>query len=498
MTPLVLSLMLAAAPPAEFDPCSPERMGPCNVAIRTHAVNARTFEIPFVATTSQPIKAVRLHVSTDGNKTFRHVATAAPKHGSFVYNADRDGWHYFVVQREDSDGALTPSTVDASGIDLAVLVDQRPPVVSLKGPATQCLGPIQSVSWTASDDYALDLSRLKLEYRPVGAHFWTGLAIRPAARGKFDWTASESAGEFEVRLTAYDRAGNAAQATTKVRTIQFRPQPRPLPEPPPLPGFVAPVRPSLSFVKKKTFAVRYKLDDVGPSGVKAVEVWMTHEGGPWAKLGDAPADPKGGHEVTVTAAGHYGFWMRPISGVGRARNEPHPHDRPQLLVMVDETPPTVEILGVRVGEGEEQGTITVNYRTFDAWLRPESIRISYAASKDGPWSVLKENLPNTWAATLPLADVKGHELYLRVEASDLAGNVGCAITPEPITTDLHEPTVTGLEVVPEKEGKEARNTGSESLPIAPPPASAAPAPPVARPVSPPLPPPAVEPPPPPP
>ena len=183
----VVTFALAAAPPA--DASDLRRLGLLDRIPATHALNDRTFEIPFVNESSRPVKVLRLYVSTDG-KTFRHAATAAPKHGSFVFTADGEGWCYFVIQREGFDGERTPAVVGASAIDLSVRVDLRPPVVSLEGP--EGYSRSLRVNWKASDDHALDLSRLTLEYRPVGARCWTALAIRPAARGKFEWTPFES------------------------------------------------------------------------------------------------------------------------------------------------------------------------------------------------------------------------------------------------------------------------------------------------------------------
>src|SRR5262249_10241828 len=201
-----------------------------------------------------------------------------------------------------------------------------------------------------------------------------------------------------------------------------------------------------------------------PSNVKKVEVWMTRNVGQWSKFrDDAPADPssKGGYELSVTSAGRWGFTLRPVSGVGRAAPAPSANEPPQIWINVDETPPAVKVLDVKVGEGAEDGTITVNYEATDAWMKDKPITILYAetSGNDAQWKVIESNLANTGTAKLSKKDKNlPYEFYLRVTAIDEAGNVGHADWKESVKVDTNEPKATitnviGVTVKPEPSGE---------------------------------------------
>jgi len=404
-----------------------------------HYFNENKFEIPFETRFARPVKQVMLHASTDG-KVFRHVATASPKQERFfVYRDAAEGWHYFVVQVEDYNGNKTPARVDSSVVDLGVCVDLEKPTVSLK-PVVPQEGTV-AVEWKVKDNQRINAERLKLEYRTAGGSgAWTPLKIRQMNPAQYSW--SPAAGEYDVRLTAFDLAGNSAEATTRVTSRGGSGTTRD--DSPTETGDGPPV----FHVPKKTFKLDYKIDNVGPSQVKTVEVWYTRDTKLWSQFEkkDAPADPKEGCELTVRSAGRWGFTLRPISGVGRASRPPNTLEQPQIWVEVDETPPVVRILGVTVGEGADTGTITVSWTATDQWLRKKPITIFYSENKESGWQPLKSGLENTGMATIPTSDIKPFEFYLKVEAIDEAGHKGHDQTRDTVKIDLNVPKALILKV----------------------------------------------------
>src|SRR5262249_22634088 len=139
-------------------------------------------------------------------------------------------------------------------------------------------------------------------------------------------------GPVEVRLQVRDKANNPAEATTTVT-------PGALP-----PGGAAPEAPrgNISHVKSRTFQLNYTIEEVGPSGVKNVEVWYTKDTRTWQRYStDAPR--QGPYTVTVQSEGRYGFTLIPRSGVGLADKPPQAGDQPQIWVEVDETKPDLRL-----------------------------------------------------------------------------------------------------------------------------------------------------------
>jgi hypothetical protein len=412
-----------------------------------HYFSEKQFEIPFTMKPGRNVKQVILWVSTDGTN-FVEAVTSRPDANKFTFNAKAEGWHYFVVQVEEYYGKKTPGTVNRSVVDLQVCVDSEKPTITLNAvKPDEKLGNV-AVEWEVKDNQQVNQQRLKLEYRPAKGAKWTPLNVRKINPGQFTWSVPEK-GDYEVRLVAFDAAGNSAEATATVTASTAGTgggQPAPGPE--------TPNRPPIHHVKSKTFKLEYKIENVGKSNVKKVEVWMTRDMRQWSKYrDDAPADPsdKGGYQMTVTAAGRWGFTLRPVSGVGRAAPAPSVNEQPQIWINVDETLPEVRILDVKVGEGAEDGTITVSYDAKDAWMKDKPISVYYAETKDAKsdqWKLIEGNLPNSGTAKLQTKDKSlPWEFYLHVTATDEAGNVGHAEWKESVKVDTNEPKATITNVI---------------------------------------------------
>lgn len=412
-----------------------------------HFFNQRHFEIPFKMNPGRRVTQVRLHASTDG-KVFQLVASASPTdRQAFDFTAQKDGWHYFVVQVEDDRKNLIPANVDSTVVDLQVCVDTEKPVIEkflevIPNPKEGSVG----VEWSVKDNQQLNLQRLRVEYQKAGEKGkWTAVPVKPMNPAQVGWFPPE-AGKYAVRLTAADVAGNTATQEIEV-TAKTGGQPSPVP---------AESAPDVHHVPKKTFKLQYKIADVGPSGVKNVEIWMTQDTRLWSKFrDDAPTDPKGGYEMTVPTAGRYGFTVRPISGVMKATPPPSVHEQPQVWIQVDETKPVVQIVGVTPGEGDKEGTITVKWVAKDKWLQEKPITIKYAASpeaRDEDWKPLASQLANSGTHEVPKEAIATNNLpyqfYLRVEAADRAGNVGRDQTRDTVKVDTKAPRAMDVKVIP--------------------------------------------------
>ena len=402
---------------------------------KVYHFSARSFEIPLErALSNGTVKQVLLHVSTNGGP-YKQVAIAMPSAEAFTYNASADGWYSFVVQVEDVEGRLWPPDAQIPLVqpNLRVCVDTQRPQVILKPVLPR--GGTAGVEWQISDKN-LDLRTLQLAYRLAGTKSWIGLNTRPLDRGQFGWTPL-AAGTYEVRLTISDFARNCATATTQVKVASGAPS---------MTANSSGQPPRIKHVRSKTFHLNYKIDNVGPSKVKKVEVWMTRDTRQWIIYKeDAPA--QGPCELTVDRAGRYGFTLRPWSGVGRAPKPPGVNEPPQLWVQVDETKPIVKITRVEVAEGKDSGSFAVHYTATDPHLSARPIAVSYATTSTGPWTELVSGQENTGVCRCPNPrDL--YEFHVRVEAVDEAGNKGEAVWKDTVKVDLKTPTVTDLSADP--------------------------------------------------
>ena len=213
---------------------------------------------------------------------------------------------------------------------------------------------------------------------------------------------------------------------------------------PPLP------RPSAAVVRmvnSKRLSLNYEIKDVGPSGVSTVELWYTRDGRKWEKY-DTTSQPRPPFVVDLKDEGLYGFSLVARNGVGLGKPAPRAGDQPQIWVDVDATRPVVKLLETQIGVSGEAQYLSIRWKAADDHLGPRPITVSYSEQAAGPWTPIAGNLENTGSYIWQLPAAVPAHLLVRVEASDLVGNIGTAQMPEPILLDLSQPSVSIVAVEP--------------------------------------------------
>jgi hypothetical protein len=426
------------------------------------------FSIPLILDQrAQFAKSVTLNVSDDLGKSYRSVSTVLPTAKAFPFHTQNDGTFWFVVQVEDASGQKFPPNPANVQSQMRIQVDTKPPVVNLK--AVQPLAGTVGVDWDVSDEH-LNLSTLILDHRRAGAPDWTTLEVQKIPEGQYSWSPPPGC-NYEVRLRVKDRAGNLGEARTLVT-----PQATSV-SPPAVAGSAAGTTTALTaagprgkmiHVKHRKFHLNYTLENIGPSAVGNVEVWITTAGSNAWTLYASNAPSKGPFTVLVRSAGRYGFTLRPHNGVGLAEDPPHPGDEPQVWVQVDEEPPVVKLNQVIL----DRGQVKIYWTASDNFLRPHPITLKYADKPDGKWEILARDLENS-GSYVSNSEALPVQCYLRVEATDEAGNVGGDQSKELIKIDLKIPRVAEFDVTPAEVPPTGAATGISAVdtptPSGPPP-----------------------------
>jgi hypothetical protein len=324
-------------------------------------------------------------------------------------------------------------------------VDTQKPVVSLRQVAPR-EGTV-AVEWDVQDEN-LDLSTLKIEYRPRGSTDERAVYTLPLrsqqAHGEQGWTPPANI-PIEVRLTVRDRANNLGEKIIEVTPGAAAPPPGSSPPP-----ANAPVK----HVRKREFLLGCKINNRGDSGVEGIDVWVLREN-VWKKWTAGSANykidgDKAVCSVKVENPGRWGFTLIPRSGVGLSQPPPRQGDPPQIWIEVDETVPVVSIKDVVVGKADQDlGRMTVYWSASDVHLRAKPITLSYATKSDGPWTPLATGLENNGSYTLDTRGLSAplpFQFYLKVEAVDEAGNVGSAVTRDTVKIDTKIPEAKEVDV----------------------------------------------------
>lgn len=188
------------------------------------------------------------------------------------------------------------------------------------------------------------------------------------------------------------------------------------------------------------FQIGYKVEDVGPSGLGGVELFVTQDRGrKWWKYGDDP-DQQSPFDVEVPQDGEYGFAVRARSGVGLADDPPAPNETPDIVVTVDQTPPTLEMLPVRQGTGSQLKQLQLRWRISDSHPADQPVALFYAASLSGPWETISSWKADTGEHVWTVTPGVPSQVYFRIIARDAAGNLTQEQTPRPVIVDLSRPS----------------------------------------------------------
>jgi hypothetical protein len=195
----------------------------------------------------------------------------------------------------------------------------------------------------------------------------------------------------------------------------------------------APDRPQLT--SSKSFTLDYDIDSVGPSGIRAAELWVTVDGGRvWEKWGD-DEDRRSPFEIQVESERTFGFRMVIVANNGLATRSPEPGDAADIWVTVDATKPRAHWLQAGYGQGEHSGQLDLRWEADDEHLSARPVTISFSESPDGPYTVLAAGLPNTGQYYWTIDPRTPRQLYLRLEVRDDAGNVAVDQTAEPVSLE---------------------------------------------------------------
>jgi hypothetical protein len=234
-------------------------------------------------------------------------------------------------------------------------------------------------------------------------------------------------------------------------------------ETPPPPQPKQPALPQINYLNSTNLTFEYEISKLSPSGIGVVDVyWTLDDGRTWEHFAD---DPKSGpsmlpgrykRRIELPGDGVYGFTCVALSRAAKEMREranikvgsvPKSGDLPEIRVEVDTVPPLVELFAP-VPDKQRENTLILSWTAKDKNLAHEPISLEWAENIEGPWQACAPRQSNSGRFSWTLPQRIPVQVYLRARASDLAGNEGIAVTPEPLYVDLGQPVArfTGVTV----------------------------------------------------
>ncbi len=465
------------------------------VAAETAYSSRHALKIPFDFKDEQvrQLKAteVQLLVSIDQGKSWKIAAKAKPQDRLFRYNAADNGHYWFSVRMMNSKGQ--PIQPGAPHVGLKVTVDDVPPVLEIK---VRELSPGRvELTWQAEDE-ALNIDSLEIQYCEGENGQWKPVALGQQAEGRLDLPVSV-AGTVFVAGRVIDRAKNevtvedqtSVSSETKTQTretepdfskpvaivprtpnsdraamsvpriitessLTARPVPQSVSQSMASPIVVNPAQPlrqstypsGARVVKVTAFNIGYSLDQVGPSGVGAVDLFITEDNGrTWLTYGSDP-DRKSPFTVRVEHGGQFGFAIRARSGIGLSENPPKNGQPPEIIVVVDQLAPRPRLGNLTQGQGLTPNQVQFGWVLTDVDLPEQCVMLSRAYSPSGPWEPISNWIENSGRYIWTVDQAIDRPIYIRLEARDLAGNIGKVDSDQPMQIDLTRPSARILDV----------------------------------------------------
>src|SRR5262249_22195999 len=197
----------------------------------------------------------------------------------------------------------------------------------------------------------------------------------------------------------------------------------------------------------RSVALDFQVTKVGLSPVKAVELWITRDRGKTWEKHDRVEGVRSSLRARVSGPdGDYGFRLVFESESGMRTPEPKSGQLPDKVLELDTTPPKVTVFPVRPIPNQP-GTVLIRWDATDPHLDLDSVRVEYSLDAR-QWHLIASGKQVdggghfTWKVPKDLPP----KVFLRVSASDTAGNTGIAQSSEQTSIDLVPPEgkITGI------------------------------------------------------
>jgi hypothetical protein len=460
------------------------------------------------------LRKVILFVKIDRG-TWSEAQTASPTQNKFHYRATQDGEYWFSVVTVDHSGVPMPRDVSKEPAGLMVVVDTQPPTFELQ-PATLPGGQpgLRCIIHDATPDYqSLKISyrspdgMLRFFESAGGRPGYFRLPGTDVLNNMVQVSATDRAGNQATRdinlkeLMAPNSAltpiGPPAPSVSSVPAQPDQQASASLPTPPATPAQgetstvakaapsptaslpmpqasltspgtatppeappqhpvsqSAPARngmPTRQVLNTKHAAIEYQVDPVGPSGIGKVEIWMTADkGASWQRVGE-DVDRRSPAEIDLPGEGLFGIRLVVSNGNGFGGQPPTANDAPHTWVEVDTTLPTALLHNVE--PLARDGKLEIRWTVTDKNLLAEPIDLYYATKQEGPWQPIARGLHNDGSYLWAFPHDQGNQFFVRLEASDEAGNRREVTSPMPVVLDMTEPHalvvgVTGVNPAP--------------------------------------------------
>jgi len=384
------------------------------------------------------LKRVTLYVTRDGGQTWKLHADDPGLKSPFLFT-ELDGLYGLKLVGEDKMGNVSPVPVAGMPPLFTLALDRTKPEVKLIAPtAGGYLGGVaMDVQWTAKDNVDMPANGIVLAWSDDGGKTWKEIAKGVKNDGLYKWTPPRiTAPDCRLKISAADFAGNVREVVSERFGID---------------GTVPETRatgPDRS--NATTVQIAYEFKNRGSAPIKTVTLYYRPENvKEWTKFGD---DPDRESPFTFSKAdGKYGIYIACATEMGLksdfVQKAPDPDTEPQLTLIIDSTPPLVELTSFNAGGVVQAGSLAdITWKVVEPNPDPRGVSLFHSSDGGKAWSPVAANLDVTkggyrWV----VPNMSGTRHKLRLVAVDRFGNRGTVESDKLFAIDNDAPMVTILE-----------------------------------------------------
>jgi len=191
-------------------------------------------------------------------------------------------------------------------------------------------------------------------------------------------------------------------------------------------------------VRSRSVSVDYVVNPEAQP-INEVTVWSTEDrGASWRVLGQ-DADLRSPAEVELPGDGLYGLFVVVDNATGSSSQPPTDGTQPQQWLLVDATPPVVQLHALTQADSGIGPVVHVRWTAMDSYLPTRPIDIQYRSDAQSEWQhAAPDPLPNTGRFDWP-APSSASKLTVRLVVQDRGGNRTTS-EPQSLTLDRQQPT----------------------------------------------------------
>jgi hypothetical protein len=201
----------------------------------------------------------------------------------------------------------------------------------------------------------------------------------------------------------------------------------------------ATAKPNALHSSSKSFELDYAIVNDPGSPIASIELWGTlDQGKTWERWG-VDADRESPFDIEVDTEGLFGFRMVIVGSNGLASRRPLPGDSADAWIYVDNTMPRARILSALAGKGSDAGSLVIEYQAIDDHFIDRPISLFYSETMQGPWVPITQGAKNqgrfAWSGESHIPE----KVFLKLQATDAAGNVGEHVLDLPVDVQSAAP-----------------------------------------------------------